>query len=156
MLGPAGGFQPSHVKPLFIMQPLVRLISLVAGAGLTLAPLLLLLSFSYDVGASPYADPKGFKYFALPLLAGVVLGGGLLLVGLPDLVVGPVRKAFRNVAAVLLVVSAAALFHIGFSGSVTAVVCPLAILMNAAAFFYFVYPARRFSNAGGKRAVKSP
>jgi hypothetical protein len=135
------------------MKPILRLISLVAGGALTLAPLLLLLSFSYGVGEPPTSDPKGYGYFALPLLAGAALGAGLLLVGLPNVVVGSMRPATRNIAGVLLVVSAVAIFCIGFSGSVTAIACPLALLMNATAFFYFVYPAKRFSNTFGRKAV---
>ena len=127
------------------MKPVLRLINLVVGGALTLAPLLLLLSFSYGVGEPPSSDPKGVGYFALPLLAGVTLGGGLFLVGLPNLVVGSIRPVFRSVAAVLLGVSVVAVFFIGFTGSVTVIVCPLVLLLNAMAFFYFVYPAKRFS-----------
>ena len=127
------------------MKPVLRLVNLVVGGALTLAPLLLLLSFSYAVGELPSSDPKGVGYFALPLLAGVTLGGGLFLVGLPNLVVGSIRPVFRSVAAVLLGVSVVAVFFIGFTGSVTVIVCPLVLLLNAMAFFYFVYPAKRFS-----------
>ena len=134
------------------MKPVLRLINLVFGGALTLAPLLLLLSFSYGVGEPPSSDPKGFRYFALPLLAGVALGGGLLLAGLPNLVVGSIRPVFRSVAGVLLVVSVVAVFFIGFNGSVTVIVCPLVLFLNAMAFFYFVYPAKRFSDTCSRSA----
>lgn len=131
---------------LVVMKLILRLISFIVGSMLTLAPLLLLLSFSYGVGEPPSSDTKGLRYFALPLLAGAALGGGLLLVGMPNLVIGPIRPVFRNIAAIMLVVSAVAIFSIGFSGSVTAIVVPLVLLVNATAFFYFVYPAKRFSS----------
>jgi hypothetical protein len=128
-----------------VMNHIARLVFLLAGAALTLAPMLALLSFSYGVGEPPSSHPKGFEYFAWPLLAGVGIGGGLLLVGVPNLVVGQKRPNYRNIAALLLVVSTVALFGIGFEGSVTASLGPLAILLNATAFFAFVYPATSFS-----------
>jgi hypothetical protein len=144
------------------MKPVLRLISLVVGSALTLVPLLGLLSFSYLVGEPPSSDPKGFGYFGLALLDGVALGGGLLfgvalgggllLAGLPSLVVGSIRPVFRSVAGVLLVVSVVAVFFIGFDGSVTVIVCPLVLLLNAMAFFYFVYPAKPFSDTCSRSA----
>ncbi len=130
-----------------VMKPVLRVISFVVGGALTLAPLYLLVSFSYAVEEPPSSESNGFGYFALPLLGGVALGGGLLLTGLPNLVTGPMRPVFRSIAAVLLVVSVLAVSFIGFNGSVTAILCPFILLLNAAAFFYFVYPAKHFSNA---------
>lgn len=124
---------------------LLRFMSFITGGALILAPFLLLLSFSYGVGEPPSTDPKSIGYFALPLLVGVALGGGLLLVGLPNLVVGPRRPVLRNAAAILQLISVVAIFCIGFSGSATAIIFPLVLLINATAFFYFVYPAKSFS-----------
>ena len=133
------------------MKAILRITSLVAGGLLTLAPMYLLLSFSYAVGEPPSAEAKGLKYFALPLLAGAGLGGGLLLVGLPNLVVGSLRPTSRNVAAFLLVISAWTIFYVGFEGTFTRVVGPAVLLLNAVAFLYFVYPAKRFSPSHNNR-----
>jgi hypothetical protein len=140
----------SPYTTLDVMKPVLRLISFVVGCALTLAPMYLLVSFSYAVGEPPSSESKGFGYFALPLIGGVALGGGLLLAGLPNLVIGPMRPVFRSIAAVLLVISVVAVSFIGFDGSVTAILCPFILLLNAAAFFFFVYPAKHFSNASSR------
>ena len=128
------------------MSTMIRFISFATGSVLAVAPMLLLLWFSYSVGEPPRSHPKGFTFFAAPLLAGFILGGGLLLVGLPKLVAGAKRTGTRIVAAILLVASAVALVRIGFGSPVVAVFGVFALLVNAIAFYHFVYPARRFGN----------
>lgn len=126
------------------MKTILRISFFAMGCALTAAPMILLLSFSYGVGEPPSSDPKGFRYFVAPLLVGLVLGGGLLLVGLPNLVVGHQRPALRIAAAISLAISAVAVTFTGFSGAVTAFVGPVLLSAYALAFYYFVYPAKRF------------
>ena len=124
----------------------VRALSFAVGVILLLAPLALGLGFAYGVGEPP--TPNGSAWFAAPLLAaGLLIGGGPVLIGLPGVVVGHRRPVFRYAAAVLLAISAFAIIWIGFSGTVTAIVGPIVLLVEAAAFYLFVYPAATYSEA---------
>ena len=129
------------------MKALARTVFLMAGLLLTVSPVIAFLMFAYGVGEPPRATPLEFAVFALPLLPGVALGGGLVLVGLPKLVAGKTRPRTRVAAGLLLVVSTVAHLALGFDGTVTAIIGPLAIVLNAAAFLLFVYPAKAFSFA---------
>jgi hypothetical protein len=121
----------------------LRALSFAVGTLLLFAPVFLMLSFAYGVGEPPKQSER--LWFTLPLLAaGAAIGGGPLLAGIPGLVVGSRRPATQGTAGVLIVVSALAILFIGFSGTVTAIVSPAILLIEAAAFYYFVFPATRY------------
>jgi hypothetical protein len=125
------------------MITVVRALSFAVGVILLLAPLALGLGFAYGVGEPP--TPNDSARFAAPLLAaGVLIGGGPILIGLPGVVVGHRRPLFRYAAAILLAISALAILWIGFSGTVTAIAGPAVLLIEAAAFYFFVYPAATY------------
>ncbi len=136
----------AELSSLGIMITVVRALSFAVGVILLLAPLALGLGFAYGVGEPPTTTDSA--WFAGPLLvAGVLIGGGPMLVGIPGVVVGHRRPLFQSVAAVMLSISALAILWIGFSGRVTAIAGPVVLLIEAAAFYFFVYPAARYSDA---------
>ena len=134
----------SSCQTLGTMKTTLRIISFATGSALAVAPMLLLLWFSYSVGEPPTSHSKGFNYFASPLLVGLIFGGGLLLVGFPSLVAGKKRPITRIVAAIFLVVSSVAVVRVGFGSLVATVAGLMVFLVDAIAFYYFVYPAKRF------------
>jgi len=127
------------------MIPTLRILSLVIGTALAVAPSFLLLQFAYGVGEPP---AKGEVAFFLPVVGiGLLLGGGLLLVGLPRLVSGATTPALRVLAGALLIFSALVLALVGFSGVVTRVISPFILFLELSAFWAFVYPAKLFQGA---------
>jgi len=124
------------------MIPTLRILSLLIGAALVVAPSFLLLQFAYGVGEPP---TKGEVAFFLPTIGiGLFLGGGLLLVGLPKLVSGATTPALSVLSGALIVFSALAVAFFGFSGSVTRMVSPFILFLEFFAFWAFVYPAKFF------------
>lgn len=79
------------------MIRLLRFISLCLGFMLTIAPSLLAFEFVYSLGEPPKDITETMLYLALTLFTGLVLGGGLLLIGIPNLVVGA-KKADISLA----------------------------------------------------------
>jgi hypothetical protein len=83
------------------MLTVVRALSFAVGVILLLAPLALGLGFAYGVGEPP--TPNDSAWFAAPILAaGVLIGGGPILIGLPGVVVGPTSPhvTFRHNPAI--------------------------------------------------------
>lgn len=102
-----------------------------------------LLHFAYGVDDSP--SFQNWIWFLVPIGMGLVLGGGLLLAGLPKIVVGSTRPIAQAIAGILIAISAATfLFFVGFSGSVTKIASPAILFLEAVIFGVFVWPAVRF------------
>jgi hypothetical protein len=135
-----GGSWPTQLS---VMLKILRFLCLCTGTVLFIAPLILALGFAFAVGEPPAEGERAL--FAIKMLvAGGVIGAGLILVGLPRIVVGQRRPARRLVAALLLAISAAAIARIGFSGSITVVAGPVFLAIEALAFYSFIYPASSF------------
>lgn len=112
---------------------------------LTIAPSLLAFQFAYGVGEAPKDITESMLYLSVTLLGGSVLGGGLLFVGIPNLVVGAQKPIFRWFAGVLLLLSVIILVVVvGFSGTVTGKVSPLVLLLQFTVFYVFIWPAANF------------
>ena len=127
------------------MIKLLRFFSLCLGCTLTIAPSLLMLQFAYGVGDPPKDMTETLLYLAITLFGGLVLGAGLLLVGLPNLVVGAQNPKFRWLGGLLLFLSVIILiFIVGVSGTVTEKVSPFLVLLQCAVFGVFIWPARNF------------
>ncbi len=127
------------------MIPTLRILLLLIGAALAVAPSFLLLQFAYGVGEPPAKGENAF--FLLTIGIGFFLGGGLLLVGLPKLVSGATTPVLRALSGALIVFSALAVAFLGFSGSVTKMVSPFVLFLEFVAFWVFIYPAKFFQNA---------
>ncbi len=125
------------------MLSLLRLISLLLGCAITIAPAFLTLAFAYGVGEPPETT-VAFAFYLLPLVIGLIFGMGPLLIGFPKLVAGPEKPKMRVAAGTFLVISIAGLLMVGFGGSVTRVVTPIALLVEAALFAIFIWPAKHF------------
>ncbi len=59
------------------------------------------------------------------------------MVGLPGFVVGNRRPTSQTVAGALLALSTAAIIWAGFSGTITVIVSPMLLAIEAAAFYFF-------------------
>jgi hypothetical protein len=129
----------------------LRILSLLLGCILTLAPSYLVLTFAWSVGEPP--DPARYLSFFLPTLAmGLAIGAGPLLVGIPGIVVGKKNPKLRILATVLLGVPALFFVFLGVEGSVTRIVTPIILLLEAVLFSVFVWPAKRFQTGGDRSA----
>ncbi len=126
------------------MLTLLRLVALIFGCALLVAPATVFLGFTYAVGEPP---DDSFSFLFPELIGfGLLLGGGLVLVGIPKLVVGNVRPWSSQIAGLFLVFSALAItFGVGFSGEIPRVASPVALLIEFLAFYAFVFPARSFA-----------
>jgi len=77
-----------------------------------------------------------------------VLGGGLLLIGIPNLVVGAQKPLFRWLAGFLLFLAVIiVVVVVGFSGTVTGKVSPFVLLLQFAVFYVFIWPAVNFQKS---------
>ncbi|MFB8830156.1 hypothetical protein ACE0DR_14520 [Azotobacter sp. CWF10] len=102
----------------WIMITLLRLISLLLGGTLIVAPPYLLLLFASGLG-EPHTS-NAFATFLSPILMiGLALGTGPLLIGLPRLVAGAENPTVRLVAGAFLIISSAGFLAIGFDGYLT-------------------------------------
>lgn len=126
-----------------MMIALLRLIALLLGSALTLAPAALLL-LSHGTGELPAAR-KLFDLLAPLLVIGLAFGLGPLLLALPRLVAGGRTPAARLVATLLLLVSASGLVLFGLGGLASLLPALLGLLAEAVLFAVFVWPARRFA-----------
>lgn len=86
------------------MNILLRIVTLVLGLGLVIAPPLLMFGMAASMGELEEVDSLA-RLLAEPLLVGLLLGAGPAFVGLPALVSGPRRPFVRLVAGVLMVAS---------------------------------------------------
>ena len=125
------------------MLTLLRLISFVLGCAITVAPAFLTLAFACGVEEPPEST-VAFGFYLLPLAIGLIFGMGPLLIGFPKLVAGPTRPKMRLTAGAFLAISIAGLLWVGFGGSVTRVVTPVALLFEVALFAVFIWPAKHF------------
>ena len=126
------------------MLPLFRLISFLLGCAITLAPAFLALVIAYGVGEPPETT-VAFAFYLMPLGIGLIFGLGPLLIGFPELVAGPKKPRMRIAAGAFLAISIVGLLMVGFDGSVTRVTTPTALLIEAALFGVFIWPAKHFS-----------
>jgi hypothetical protein len=117
------------------------LISFVLGCAITVAPAYLILVFAYGVGDPPNTT---VAFYFLPLVIGLIFGMGPLMIGFPKLVVGPEKPGMRVAAGAFLFISIAGLLMVGFGGSVTRVVTPIALFVEAVLFAVFIWPAKHF------------
>lgn len=126
------------------MLSAIRLVSLLLGCALTVAPSFLALMFAYGVDEPP--EPESYFIFFGPLLVGgLALGLGPLLIGIPGLVAGATTPKTRLVVGFLLGVSAAMIALLGMGGSITRITSPAILLLEAIVFAVFVWPAKPFS-----------
>lgn len=133
------------------MIAVLRFLSFATGIALVAAPSYLLLLFAHGVGKAP-ASSETLLFLLAPFTVGLVLGGGLLLVGLPGVVAGPSTPNGQLAAGALMVLSASLLaFVVGFSGSVTRFTTPVFLLAELVIFLVFIWPAKSFKYlpAGG-------
>lgn len=136
------------MKLLATMIRFLRVLSLSIGGLLTIAPSLLAIQFSYGVGEPPNNIVEAILYLAITLFGGLFLGGGLLLVGIPNLVVGPQKPIFRWFSGFLLFLAVSILVvFVGFSGTVTEKVSPFVLLLQFAVFYVFIWPAATFQKS---------
>lgn len=134
----------SHCLPASssMIAPL-RLLALLLGSALTLAPAALLL-LSHGTGQLPAAR-KLFDLLAPLLVIGLAFGLGPLLIALPRLVAGERHPAARLVATLLLLVSAGGLVLFGLGGLASLLPALLGLLAEGVLFAVFIWPARRFA-----------
>lgn len=125
------------------MITLLRLLALLLGCALTLAPAALLL-LSHGTGELP-ATRKLFDLLAPLLVIGLAFGLGPLLIAHPRLVAGARPPAGRLVATLLLLVSASGLVLFGLGGLASLLPALLGLLLEGLLFAVFIWPARRFS-----------
>ena len=130
------------------MIPALRFVSFIIGVALVASPSFLLLQFAYGVGEPP--NNSEIAFFLPTLGIGFLLGGGLVLVGLPRLLAGALTPTMRVLSGTMIFVSAFALIVVGFSGSVTRIVSPVVLLTELFAFYTFIYPANFFLSASKK------
>lgn len=128
------------------MLTAIRLVSLLLGGALTAAPSFLGLIFAYGVGEPP--EQESYLIFFGPLLvAGLVLGLGPLLIGVPGVVAGARTPKSRVVVGVLLGGSVALIALLGMGGAVTRITSPVIFLLEVILFAVFIWPARKFKIA---------
>lgn len=126
------------------MLTAIRIVSLLVGCTLTAAPSFLGLMFAYGVGEPP--EPESYLIFFGPLLvAGLLLGLGPLLIGIPGIVAGAKTPKTRLVVGLLLGVSSTMIALLGMGGSVTRITSPAILLIEVILFAVFVWPAKPFS-----------
>ncbi|HWV19047.1 MAG TPA: hypothetical protein VNZ68_10780 [Rhodocyclaceae bacterium] len=125
------------------MVTLLRFISFLLGCAITVAPAYLSLVFAYGVGDPPETT-VAFAFYLLPLAIGLIFGIGPLMIGFPKLVVGPEKPKMRIAAGAFLGISIAGFLMVGFGGSVTRVVTPIALLVEIVLFAVFIWPAKDF------------
>lgn len=126
------------------MTRLLRVLAFLLGCAVIAAPPFFVLSLAYSMGEPP---EDLLAFLTEPVLVGLIFGAGPLLIGLPSLVAGEQRPILRAVAAALLVVSMAGFIVLGVEGSVTLIVTPLALALEALLFAAFIWPAPRFPEA---------
>ena len=129
------------------MTALFRLLALLLGTAMTLAPAALLL-FSHGSGQLPSGD-RLFNLLAPLLVIGLAFGLGPLLIALPRLVAGQRNPGARLAAALLLLVSAGGLVLFGMGGMASLLPAVLGLLAEGLLFAIFVWPARSFNRPPG-------
>jgi hypothetical protein len=132
----------------------LRLIALLLGSALTLAPAALLL-LSHGTGNLPAAG-KLFDLLAPLLIIGLAFGLGPLLCAMPGLVAGDSKPAGRLIAALLLLVSAGGLVLFGLGGLASLLPALLGLLAEGVLFTVFIWPARRFAAPAAADQDQSP
>lgn len=132
-----------HLPTISLMTTPLRLLALLLGSALTLAPAALLL-LSHGTGQLPAAR-KLFDLLAPLLIIGLAFGLGPLLIALPRLVTGERHPAARLVAALLLLVSAGGLVLFGLGGLASLLPALLGLVAEGVLFAVFIWPARRFA-----------
>ena len=128
------------------MIALLRLLALLLGTALTLAPAALLL-FSHGGGELP-SGSKLFDLLAPLLVIGLAFGLGPLMLGFPRLVGRGTNPAIRLAVALLLLISAGGMVLIALGGQASLILAvPGLLLLEGALFAIFIWPARRFAEA---------
>ena len=125
------------------MIPFIRAISLILGCILIFTPSFFLFAFAAGIGEA-YTSSQWQAF--LPWLAiGFILGGGLFLTGVPPKLTGSQKPSGRAFVGLLLLLSAASISLVGFSGVLTAVISPPIIAFELIVFYLFVFPAKNIS-----------
>ena len=127
------------------MIALLRLLALLLGTALTLAPAALLL-FSHGGGELP-SGSKLFDLLAPLLVIGLAFGLGPLMLGFPRLVGRGTNPAIRLAVALLLLISAGGMVLIALGGQASLILAVPGLLLEGALFAIFIWPARRFAEA---------
>ena len=125
------------------MIALLRLLALLLGTVLTLAPAALLL-FSHGGGELP-SGSKLFDLLAPLLVIGLAFGLGPLLLGFPRLVGSGTNPAIRLAVAILLLISAGGMLLIALGGRANLILAIPGLLLEGVLFAVFIWPARRFA-----------
>jgi hypothetical protein len=132
------------------MTKVLRVLAFLLGCAVVVAPPFFVLSLAYSLGEPP---EDLIAFLMEPVLVGLIFGAGPLMIGLPSLVAGGKRPIIRAIAAALLGVSMAGFIVLGIEGSVTLIVTPLALLLEALLFASFIWPAPRFPEAARRQGV---
>ena len=127
------------------MIALLRLLALLLGTALTLAPAGLLL-FSHGGGELP-SGSKLFDLLAPLLVIGLAFGLGPLMLAFPKLVGRGTNPAIRLAVALLLLISAGGMVLIALGGAASLILAVPGLLLEGALFAVFIWPARRFAEA---------
>lgn len=132
------------------MTRVLRVLAFLLGCAVVLAPPFFVLTLAYSLGEPP---EDLLAFLMEPVLVGLIFGAGPLMVGLPSLVAGGKRPIMRAIAAALLGVSMAGFIVLGVEGSVTLVVTPLALALEALLFASFIWPAPWFPDAAPRERM---
>lgn len=132
------------------MTKVLRVLAFLLGCAVVVAPPFFVLSLAYSLGEPP---EDLIAFLMEPVLVGLIFGAGPLMIGLPSLVAGGKRPIVRAIAAALLGVSMAGFIVLGIEGSVTLIVTPLALLLEALLFASFIWPAPRFPDPARRQGV---
>ncbi len=136
------------------MIALLRLLALLLGTALTLAPTGLLL-FSHGGGELP-SGSKLFDLLAPLLVIGLAFGLGPLLLGFPRLVGSDTNPAMRLAVALLLLISAGGMVLIALGGQASLILAVPGLLLEGVLFAVFIWPARRFAEAAAVEPEETP
>ena len=136
------------------MIVLLRLLALLLGTTLTLAPAGLLL-FSHGGGNLP-SGSKLFDLLAPLLVIGLAFGLGPLLLGFPRLVGSGTNPAIRLAVALLLLVSAGGMVLIALGGQASLILAVPGLLLEGVLFAVFIWPARRLAETAAVAPEVTP
>ena len=136
------------------MIALLRLLALLLGTALTLAPAGLLL-FSHGAGNLP-SGSKLFDLLAPLLVIGLAFGLGPLLLSFPRLVGSGTNPAIRLAVALLLLISSGGMLLIALGGAASLILAVPGLLLEGALFAVFIWPARRFAEIPAASPEQTP
>lgn len=127
------------------MIALLRLLALLLGMALTLAPASLLI-FSHGAGNLP-GGSKLFDLLAPLLVIGLAFGLGPLLLALPRWVCGGKNPGARLAVTLLMLISAGGLVLLGLGGQASLLLAVPGLVLEGVLCAVFIWPASRFADA---------